>query len=69
MAISIPQGYIVTSKEPIDKRLVLTKEQMRHVNDDLMPHVYFTICAEAEPKEPGTIIPVHKLYVYNKEWA
>ena len=62
MAIQIPQGYVVTSKEPIDKRLVLTKKQMRDVNDDLMPHVYFCICAEKE-ETTGK----HKMYVYNKE--
>ena len=68
MAITIPQGYIVTSNEPIDKRLVMTKRQMRLVDDDLMPDVYFCICAEKEVRVADPNKPVHKIYMYNKVW-
>lgn len=53
--ITLPQGFKITSKDPIDARLVLTKEQMTTIKDTLMPQVYFTICLDDG-----------QLYVYNK---
>ena len=53
--IILPQGFKIVSKEPIDARLVLTKEQMATIKDTLMPQVYFTICLDDG-----------QLYVYNK---
>ena len=53
--IILPQGVNIASKEPIDARLVLTKEQMATEKDTLMPQVYFTICLDDG-----------QLYVYNK---
>lgn len=53
--IILPQGFNIASKEPIDARLVLTKEQMATVKDTLMPQVYFTICLDDG-----------QLYIYNK---
>lgn len=55
MAINFPNGFNVTSQEPIDQRLVLTKEQMRSVVEARMPDVYVAIC-----KDDG------KLYTFNK---
>lgn len=67
MAIRIPQGYIVTSVEAIDNRLVLTKDQMKNMRDEWMPETYFSVCAEPEPgitTDDGG--PVYKLYLYSK---
>ena len=61
MAIQSPQGYVVTSNEAIDNRLILTKEQMRYVNDGWMPQYYFCLCAD--PEVDGT----HKIYLYDKD--
>ena len=55
MAINFPNGFNITSQEPIDQRLVLTKEQMRSVVEARMPDVYVAIC-----KDDG------KLYTFNK---
>ena len=55
MAIKFPNGFNITSQEPIDQRLVLTKEQMRSVVEARMPDVYVAIC-----KDDG------KLYTFNK---
>ena len=55
MAIKFPNGFNITSQEPIDQRLVLTKEQMRSVVEARMPDVYMAIC-----KDDG------KLYTFNK---
>ena len=50
MAIQIPQGYTVTSAEPIDTRFVLSKVQMQEYSyrPDLMPPFYFCVCTDAE---------------------
>lgn len=55
MAIKLPQGLEITSKQPVDTRLVLSKERMRSINDGVMPSNYFTICSDDG-----------KLYLYNK---
>lgn len=46
MALGIPQGFILTSNEPIDSRLVLTKAQMLGMIDAKMPDTYFAVCAD-----------------------
>lgn len=46
MAITLPEGFIVTGVEPIDSRLVLTKEQMRGYKPVQMPSVYLCVCSE-----------------------
>lgn len=46
MAISFPQGFIMTHQEPVDNRLVLTKEQMSDMLDAKMPETYFAVCAD-----------------------
>ena len=53
--IQIPQGFQIGSNNSIDSRLILTKDEMRNINDNLMPLVYFTIC-----------IDDGQLYLYNK---
>ena len=53
--IILPQGFKVSSSEPIDARIVLTKEEMKNINPNIMPNVYFALC-----KDDG------KLYLYNK---
>ena len=62
MAVQIPQGYRVTSVEPIDSRLVLTKEQMLQysAHDELMPPVYFCLGAERDDTDNFNI------YIYNR---
>lgn len=54
MAITYPYGFIVSSPEPIDSRIVLTKEEMVAMKKAKMPQVYFAIC-----KDDGN------LYLYN----
>ena len=63
MAISIPQGYIVTSNEPIDNRLIMTKEQMKYMSraKGMLPSVYFCLCNEKD--ENG----LYKIYVYDSK--
>ena len=53
--IILPQGFKLLSSEPIDARIVLTKEEMKNINPNIMPNVYFALC-----KDDG------KLYLYNK---
>ena len=62
MAISIPQGYMVTAPEPIDHRLVLTKRQMRLLSrdDGQLPEKYFCLCSDKE--EDGS----YRFYVFDK---
>lgn len=62
MAISIPQGYMVTAPEPIDHRLVLTKRQMRLLSRDegQLPEKYFCLCAEKE------LDGLYHFYVFDK---
>lgn len=55
MAIVVPQGFEVQSKQPIDSRILLTKEQMLSINDNIMPVKYFVICVDDG-----------KLYLYDK---
>lgn len=55
MGININSGFSVGAPVPIDERLVMTKEQMLNANDNIMPAVYMTVCAD-----DGA------LYLYNK---
>lgn len=61
MAISIPQGYVVTSNEPIDNRLIMTKEQMKFMSraQGMLPTVYFCLCSEKDDKD------LYKIYIYD----
>lgn len=56
MAIKIPVSIDVISANPIDTRLVLSKDEMFDTIDVKMPEVYFTIC-----RDDGN------LYIYNKQ--
>ena len=53
--IILPQGFKVLSSEPIYSRILLTKEEMKNINQNVMPNIYFALC-----KDDG------KLYLYNK---
>ena len=53
--IILPQGFKVSSSEPVDARILLTKEEMKNINPNIMPDVYFALC-----KDDG------KLYLYDK---
>lgn len=53
--IILPQGFKVSSSESIDARILLTKEEMKNINQNIMPDIYFALC-----KDDG------KLYLYNK---
>lgn len=55
MAIQLPSGFMIGSREPIDNRLVLTKAEMLAMSEAIMPDVYFAVC-----KDDG------KVYVYDK---
>jgi len=54
MAIILPQGFRITSQDPIDSRLLLSKSEMLDVVDAQMPSKYLAVC-----KDDG------KIYVYN----
>ena len=61
MAIKVPQGFEVQSKQPIDSRILLTKQQMIECSTpdtaayNTMPVKYFVICVDDG-----------KLYLYDK---
>lgn len=46
MAIKLSNGYEVSSLDPIDTRILLTKEQMLNVDIDAYPDVYFAFCID-----------------------
>lgn len=46
MAILFPSGFTVTTKEPIDSRLVLTKAEMAAMLKGRMPASYFALCSD-----------------------
>ena len=56
MAIKTSQGFKITSNDPIDANLTLTKSEMKNINEDLIPDKYLTVC-----QDDG------QLYLYNKE--
>ena len=56
MAINFPNGFIITSQEPIDSRIVLTKAEMAAMKKARMPQVYFAVCSDDS-----------KIYIYNAE--
>lgn len=53
--IQIVQGFKVTTRDVIDNRILLTKSEMKNINDNRMPDKYFAVC-----KDDG------KLYLYDK---
>lgn len=53
---NIEYGFKIGNASVVDDRLVLTKLQMRDINDLRMPDVYFAVCADDS-----------KLYVYNRK--
>lgn len=55
MAILLPSGFDITTQEPVDKRVLLTKEEMLNTVDGRMPDKYFCICLDDG-----------NLYIYNK---
>lgn len=55
MAVQFPNGFTITSSEPIDSKLVLTKAEMRVAETELsMPDTYFCVCKDDD-----------KFYVYD----
>lgn len=53
--VTLPAGFNVGTPDPIDNRLVLSKEQMKSINPVGMPDVYLTVC-----KDDG------KIYLFNQ---
>ncbi len=53
--IKLPGGLKITVPEPVDSRLILTKEEMRAVKAANMPDVYICFCKDDR-----------KLYTYDK---
>ena len=56
--IQIVQGFEVKTREAIDNRLVLSKQEMFNINDNHMPAKYFAVCSDDG-----------YLYIYNKDSA
>lgn len=52
--LNFPNGFSITSTEPIDSRLVMTKAEMLAVKKAKMPQVYLTVCVDDG-----------QLYIYN----
>ena len=46
MAIQMGSGFTIGSSEPIDSRLVMSKEQMLNINPLTQPEKYFCICSD-----------------------
>lgn len=46
MSLFIADSFERGGAFPIDKDLVMTKAQMRSVNDNVMPNAYFTVCED-----------------------
>ena len=44
--IPIVQGYELNTREAIDNRLLLSKAEMKSVNDKHMPEKYFAVCKD-----------------------
>lgn len=57
--IKIIQGFDVGSPLPIDGRILLSKEEMKNIDDNIMPDRYFCICEDDDP-DRGL------LYLYDK---
>lgn len=57
MAIPIAGGFQITTREPIDNRIVLTKEQMAATKKGGMPMNYFALCSDD-----------NKLYIFNSNF-
>lgn len=53
--IKVVQGFKLSTREAVDNRLLLSKTEMKSINDNQMPEKYFAIC-----KDDGT------LYLYDK---
>ena len=56
MGIKISQGFTRTGSDPIDEVFVLSKAEMKTINDNMMPEKYFAVC-----KDDG------QFYIYNKD--
>lgn len=54
--IHIIQGFKLSTRDPVDVRLVLSKEEMCNMDDDEMPSKYFAVCTDDS-----------LLYAYDKE--
>lgn len=54
--INVNTGFAAGSKDAIDARIVLTKEQMLNINENTQPDVYIAACLDDG-----------QLYVYNKD--
>lgn len=46
MAVNILQGFKVTSTQPIDSRIIMSKAEMRNINSNIMPDKYICICRD-----------------------
>ena len=46
MAIQMGSGFTIGSSEPIDSRLVMSKEQMLNINPLTQPEKYFCVCSD-----------------------
>lgn len=46
MSIIVNTGFHIGSATPIDDRLVLTKEQMLNIDENLYPDVYMCVCKD-----------------------
>ena len=46
MAINLGGGFHIGSKQPIDDRLIMTKDEMLNVNENTFPDVYMCVCSD-----------------------
>lgn len=59
MSININSGFALGAAAPIDDRIVLTKEQMLNIDENVFPDTYFCVC-----KDDGTLYLFNKSNVY-----
>ena len=46
MAINLGGGFHIGSKQPIDDRLIMSKDEMLNINENTFPDVYMCICSD-----------------------
>ena len=48
MEIKVNTGFGVGAPVPIDTRIVLSSNEMKNINERIMPSVYFALCSDNE---------------------
>lgn len=60
--INLISGFQLSTRDPVDNRILLSKEEMKTVNDNQMPDKYFAVC-----KDDGLLYTYDKHKVISEE--